>query len=451
MQNDDLKREINLFGGISILSGIIVGSGIFFVGSYVFMRTEYSIGLSLLAWLIGGLITLFYVLIYAELGTMLPKAGGYYIYLKEAYGKPIAFMSGFTNFLLASSGSIAALAIAFSLVLHNILIVTIGTGIPYLLQLMIAAFMIVLLSVFNFLNVKISTNLLKVFFFLKAIPILIVLVSGLFFGTQTVDLSLSLNGASIFSVLSMIGFAVIATFWAYEGWTNLNNVAGEIKNPSRNLPLSLIISIVAITLLYVLYNYSLVNVLSIPEIQGLIANDEIYLGIPAAMQIMGSVGMYLVMGTMLISIFGALNATIMAFPRVYYAMSKDGVLFEKFQVLHPKYKTPTYAIIGSGLVAIALLVFGLNDLISLVAFAGLVFNTLIFIGLFILRRRLPDIKRPYKVWFYPYLPALTIVITLFLLLALFIESIIPSLIGSAIVLATLPIYYLIEAYKKKNT
>ena len=450
MSNEKLKREINLFGGISILSGIMVGSGIFFIGSYVFLRTDFSIGLSLLAWLLGGVITLFYGLIYAELGTMMPEAGGYYIYLKKAYGKPVAFMSGFTNFILASSGSIAALALAFSLVLHNILITLTGVGIPGILQIVIAAGMIVVLSVFNFLNVRVSTNLLKVFLVLKAIPIAIVLASGLFFGTQSVDLSISLNGESIFSLLAMVGFAVIATFWAYEGWTNLNNVAGEIINPSRNLPLSLIISIAGITVLYVLYNYSIVNVLSLSEIQTMVANGEIYLGIPAAMAVMGSAGMYLVMVTMLISIFGALNAVIMAFPRVYYAMSKDGVLFEKFQTLHPKYKTPTYAIVGSSVMSLILLVFGLDDLISLIAFGALVFNTLIFVGLILFRKRQPDAVRPYKVWFYPYLPIITIIITIGLLMAMFVESIVPSLIGTAIILAALPIYYLIERYKLKS-
>ncbi len=447
MTEEKLKREINLFGGISILTGIIVGSGIFFVGSLVFIRTDYSVGWSLLAWLIGGIITLFYVLIYAELGTMMPRAGGYYVYLKEIYGKPLAFMSGFSNFILASSGSIAALALAFSLVLHNILSLILGTGIPSFLQVLIAALMIVILSVFNFLNVKISTRLLKTLFFVKVFAILVVLFSGLILGTHRVDLSLSLGGNGLFSVLSMVGFAVIATFWAYEGWTNLNSVAGEIKNPGKNLPWALIISIASITLLYVLYNFSLFRVLSVSEIQDLLANDELYLGIPAAMQVMGSFGMYLVMGTILISILGALNATIMAFPRVYYAMSKDGLLFEKFQVLHPKYKTPTVAIMASSFVAIVLLVFGLDDLISLVAFAGLVFNTLIFIGLIILRRRQPQLNRPYKVWFYPILPAITIILTLLLLVALFVESITASLIGSAIVLATLPIYFIIEKTK----
>lgn len=444
MKKTSMKREITLFGGISILSGIMVGSGIFFVGSYVLLRTEYSVGLALLAWLVGGVITLLYGLIYAELGTMMPEAGGYYVYLRNAYGKAVAFMSGFMNFMLASSGSIAVLALAFSLVLHNVFFVLFGFGLSPIVQIILAAFMIIALSLFNFFNVKLSTGLLKALLVIKAIPILVVLTSGLLLGTQSVQLDFSLNDGSIFGWLSVLAFAVIATFWAYEGWTNLNNVAGEIKNPSKNLPWSLIISIGSITVLYVLYNFSLLRVLSVAEIRDLIANEEIYLGINAAAMIMGTAGMVVVMLTMLISIFGALNAAIMTFPRVYYAMAKDGVMFKRFALLHPRHKTPLYAIIGSAIMAIILLVFGLDDLISLVAFGGLVFNTLIFISLFIYRRTMPEKTRPYKVWGYPVLPVITIVITLGLLVALFVESIVPSLIGTAVILASLPIYYVVK-------
>lgn len=450
MEKETLKREINLFGGISILSGIMVGSGIFFIGSYVLMRLEFSLGLALLAWLLGGLITLGYGLIYAELGTMLPKAGGYYVYLKEAFGKPLAFMSGFMNLTIASSGSIAALALAFSFILHNMSMMLLGTAIPTFVQIIISIVMIVGLSILNFFGVRLSTAIMKVFLILKAIPIFLVLIVGLLFGTQTVDLSLRIN-QPFFSVLAMIGYAVIATFWAYEGWTNLNNVAGEIENPKRNLPLSLIISILSITGLYVLYQYSLFNVLSVTQMQDLIANGEIYLGINATAQIMGSIGMYIVMGTMLLSVLGALNAVIMTFPRVYYAMSKDGLMFESFQKLHPTYKTPTIAIVASGIISIFLLVFGLDNLISLVAFGALVFNTLIFIGLFMLRKKQPDLVRPYKVWGYPVFPAIIIAITILLLVATFVESIVPSLYGTGLILIGLPVYYGIEAYKRKKT
>ena len=445
-----LKREIGLFGGVSILTGIMVGSGIFFIGSFVLLRTEFSIGLSLLVWLIGGLMTLSYGLIYAELGASMPEAGGYYVYLKKAYGKPLAFMSGFTNFIIISSASIAVLATVFPLILSNIFWFLFGFMISDLVMAIIAVAMIVGLSVLNYFGIKMSAIVLKVLLVVKAIPIFTVLVLGLSLGTQQVDLSLNLGAVSITAVLSMVGFAVIATFWAYEGWTNLNNVAGEIKKPGRNLPLSLIITVLSVTVLYTLYNLSLFRVLSLSQMQDLINNGEVFLGISAAASILGSFGMYLVMFTMLISVFGALNGTIMTFPRVYYAMSKDGLLFKRFKEVHPKYQTPYFAIIGSGVVAILLSFVdfffdnGLDTLISLVAFGALFFNTLIFFSIFIFRRNAPNLERPYKVWGYPILPAITILVTMGLLVATFVEAMVPSLIGSGIILLGLPLYYILE-------
>ena len=450
-EKQSLDRSIGLFGGISILTGIMVGSGIFFIGSYVLMRTDYSSGTSLLVWLIGGIITLIYGLIYGELGAMMPKAGGYYVYLREAFGKPVAFLSGFVNFVLASSGSIAALAIAFSLILSNILAMLFSISMSSWIMSLISVIMIIALSVLNFFGIKLGALVQKIFFVIKIIPIFLIIILGLILGTNSVSLAIDFNQMPFFDVLTMIGYAVIATFWAYEGWTNLNSVAGEAKKPGRNIPLSLIISIGSVTLLYVIYQYSTFRVLSLTDLQALIQGDNIYTGINAAYVLIGNIGMYLVMITMLISVLGALNGSIMVFPRVYYAMSQDGVLFPKFKDLHSKYKTPYYAIIGSAIMAIILLVFGLDDLISLIAFSGLLFNGLIFISLFIFRKKYPNIERPYKVPMYPYLPALAIIVTGLLLVAVYVENIRSSLIGTGVLLIGLPIYYGIEYYKKKKT
>jgi len=450
-KQNKLERSIGLFGGVSILTGIMVGSGIFFIGSYVLMRTEFSGGLSLLVWLIGGVITLLYGLIYAELGAMMPKAGGYYVYLREAYGKPVAFLSGFMNFVLASSGSVAALAIAFSLILSNVLAMLFGIGLSALVMSLISVAMIIALSILNYFGIRIGTLVQKIFLVIKLIPISLIVILGIILGTNTVSLSIQVNQMPIFDVLTMIGYAVIATFWAYEGWTNLNNVAGEVEKPGRNIPLSLIVSIGSVTLIYVLYQFSTFRVLSINQLQAIIAGGNIYTGIDAAYVMLGSIGMYIVMFTMLLSVLGALNGSIIVFPRVYYAMSKDGLLFQKFKVLHPKYKTPIYAILGSAIMSIILLVFGLDDLITFIAFTGLLFNGLIFIGLFIFRKKYPNKRRPYKVWGYPYLPAFTILITLLLLLAVYVEDIRTSLIGTGVLLIGLPVYYGIEYFKKKRS
>jgi APA family basic amino acid/polyamine antiporter len=441
-EQPSLHRSVTLFGGISILSGIIVGSGIFFIGSYVLQRTSFASGWSLLAWLLGGLITLMYGLIYAELGAMMPEAGGYYVYLRQAFGRPLGFLSGFTNFMLASSGSIAALAIAFSLILSNLLGLLFGTPLAAIWMTTISIVAIVGLSVLNYFGIRLGTAVQKVLLVVKLIPILLIVFAGLFLGTNGLELGWDLGDLSFFETLSVLGYAVIATFWAYEGWTNLNSVAGEVERPGRNIPLSLLISIGSITLLYVLYQVSTFRVLSIAELQTIIDGGNIYTGIDAAYVMFGSVGMYLVIGTMLISVFGALNGMILVFPRVYYAMAKDGLFLPGFERVHDTYKTPYIAIIGSGLMGILLLVFGLDELISLVAFSALFFNLLIFIGLFRLRKTMPDAERPYRVWGYPVLPYVAIGVTVLLLVAVYVENIQASLIGTAIVLAGLPVYYL---------
>ncbi|MDY0317736.1 MAG: APC family permease [Candidatus Izemoplasmatales bacterium] len=213
----------------------------------------------------------------------------------------------------------------------------------------------------------------------------------------------------------------------------------------------MIISIASVTLLYVFYQFSTFRVLPIADLQALIESGNIYTGINAGFILLGNVGMYLVMFTMLLSVLGALNGSIIVFPRVYYAMSKDGLLFDKFKELHPKYKTPMFAIIGSAIMSIILLVFGLDDLISLIAFSGLLFNGLIFISLFVFRKKYPNKERPYKVWGYPILPILTILITGLLLVAVYVEDIRSSLIGTGVLLIGLPVYYLIQYFRKRKT
>ncbi len=450
-QQGVLKKEIGLFGGVSILTGIMVGSGIFFIGSYVLLFTGFSVGLAILVWLIGGILTLFSSLAYAELGTSLPYSGGYYVYLREAYGKPVAFMGGFTNFILASSGSIAALAIAFSQILTNVLgsleIITLSS----FAQKAIAAILIIGLSVVNYLGVKVGTNIQKVLLWMKAIPIVLVLVLGFILGTQPIDFSIALGDVSFGAVLGMLGFGVVATLWAYEGWTNLNNLTEEMKEPAKTLPKALALTIISVILLYILYNLSIVRVIPFADIVGSLTADEpfIYLGITAAATILGQIGMIVVMLTMLISVFGALSGCIMAFPRVYYAMGKDQTFIEAFAKVSPKTNTPVVAIIASAVVSLLLLVFELSDLVSLVAFGGLIFNTLIVFSVFLFRKRNPSANRPYSMWGYPFTPILTIVLLLGVLIATLWMNPTPSLIGLLVIGSGLPIYYLIQYLKKK--
>ncbi|MDX9807977.1 MAG: amino acid permease [Acholeplasma sp.] len=433
-----LKKEIGLFGGISILAGIMIGSGIFVFGSSILQRVGFSLGLSLLAWLLGGILTLVSALTYAELGTLFPETGGYYVYLKKAYGKKVAFLSGLMNFVLSSSGSIALLALAFSEVLSYI--VPLGVFYKW-----VAALVIVLLSVVNYMGVKAGTWVQKIFLIAKLIPIFGIIVVGLFMGTASPDLSFTTaEPVGFFQLLTMMGFGVVGTLWAYEGWTNLNTVAGEMKDVKKDLPKALSISTMGVSIIYLLFIFSIYRILGTATTISLSEGGAV-LPIPAMMALFGETGMRIVFFSILISIFGSLNGSIMVFPRVYYAMAEDQVFFKAFSKVNDRYKTPGIAIIGSGLMALVLLVFNFQDLLTFVVFGGLIFNTLIFISIYIFRKRSPELERPYKVIGYPVVPALAILGMLLLIVSTLVESFVPSLIGFGVLVSG---YFLYDIFIK---
>ena len=389
----------------------MVGSGIFYLGSYVFMYAGNSQGLALLAWVVGGIVTLISGLCYAELGAMMPRAGGSYVYLREAYGKSVAFMSGFSSFILGSSGSIAALALAFATILNNFVAINEAT------QKGIAILVIVLLTVANYYGVKFGSWIQNLFTVAKLVPILIILGLGLFLGNQSPDLSINVDASvDVMGLISMVAMGVVATLWAYEGWTNLNNVSEELKNPKRNLPLALVIAIFFVMILYVLFNFAIYRVLSFQEIVDAIAGGNLFLGTAVANRLLGGFGSTLVGLGMLVSVFGATNGCVMVFPRLYYAMAKDGLFFRRVGEINPATKTPANAIILSAVVSIILVFFrNLNQLTSLVVLQGLIFNGLIFFSVIIFRRTLPTIERPYRVWGYPVVPILATLVMVGLL------------------------------------
>lgn len=423
------KKEISLFGGISILGGIMIGSGIFYLGSYVIMRTGMSLGLALLSWVIGGLVSLLGGICYAELGASDPSAGGSTVYLNKAYSPVVGFLSGFNSWLIAGPGSIAALAIALPSALTSIL------PLSSLHIKLIAVSLILILTTVNYFGVKAGSRVQNISMIARLIPIGIIMVLGLLFGQVEPDLSLApaSGSAGISSIISMIAFAIVASLWAYEGWTNLNTVAEEVKNPKRNLPLAIIISIVSITLLYTLFNYSIFKVLSFSEIELLLSNGDFYLGSHAASKLVGSTGQLLVVAAMVVAMFGSLNGCILAFPRMYYAMSLEGHFFDSFKSLHPKYKVPYMPLVVQAAISIALVMLrDLNQLTSLVVFTGMLFNTLSIFAVFIYRRKFPHLERPYKVFLYPATVILTTLIFIGLLINTFIEDPVTSLMGLSV-------------------
>lgn len=438
-----MRREIGLFGGISVLAGIMIGSGIFYIGGIVLARCEMSLGLSLLVWLVGGLITLMSGVCYAELGAMMPKAGGSYVYLREAYGERTAFVSGFSNFILSSSASIAALAVAFAGALATVL------PLGPIAQKVVAVGTIVALSLVQIRGIRTGAFVQNVFMVLKLLPIGLIMIAGLFFGTESPDLlAMPSETLSLTAFLPVVAFAVVATLWAYEGWHNLNSIAEEIKNPQRNIPLAILLSIVGVALLYVLFNYSIFRVLSPEVIAAMVSEGNFYLGTAAAETLFGTYGGVLVSAAMILAIFNSLNGCVMVFPRVYYAMARDGAMVRSLGVLHPELRTPVNAIIASGAISIGLVLLrDLSSLTSLVAVSGIIFNALTFYAVIILRRRMPTVDRPYKVWAYPYLIWAVILVMAALLASTIIADPVTALLNVIVPAVSLVVY---EVFFRRN-
>lgn len=446
----EFKQEIGLFGGVSIIGGIMVGSGIFYLGSYVLQRTGMSMGLSLLCWVIGGIVSLLGGLCFAELGASRPVAGGMVVYLDEAYHPIVGFLYGFSSWLLSGAGSISALAVALPTALRSYI------GISDMDIKAIAIILIIVLTIYNILGVKKASILQNVSMVAKLIPIVIIMFGALIFGTESPDLTLApMDGssASFSNIMSMVAFATVATLWAYEGWTNLNNVAEEIKDPKKNLPLSLIISIGGILILYTLFNYSIYKVIPHNEIVTMINNDDYYLGTEVAKRIFGNVGGTIVLIGMIISMFGSLNGMILSFPRNYYAMAKEGHFFKSYAKIHPKYKVPYVALIGQCVISIILvLVRNLDQLTSMVVFSGMLYNTLSVAAVIVYRKKYPDLERPYKMWGYPVTVIITIVIFAALMINTLIEDPVTAIIGLVVpAIGCLVYLYFDKQLKKENT
>ena len=441
-EKSGFRQEIGLFGGVSILGGIMIGGGIFYLGSYVLMRTDFSLGLSLLCWIIGGIITLLGGLCFAEMGAMLPKAGGMTVYLNTAFHPVLGFLNGWNSWIIGGAGSISAGALALAAVFEL-------TGITGKL---FASAVVIALTVYNLFGIKAGSIFQNVAMIAKLIPLGIIILSALFMGKESPDLSLMPSGdASMGDILSMIAFATLATLWAYEGWTNLNTVTEEMKNPKRNLPLSLIFSIGGITLLYTIFNFAIYKVIPFEEIKSMIEQENYYLGTEVAVRLLGGLGGIIVTLCMVISQLGSTNGMIIAFPRTHYAMAKEGHFFKSFAKLHPKYRVPTAPILCQCLITIILIwLRDLSQLTSLVVFSNMLFNILVIVAVPVLRKKMPDAERPYKVWGGMPTIVVTTLIYFALLLNTLIEDPLTCVIGLGVPAIGVVVYYIFDRRLKRE-
>lgn len=453
-----LVRQLSLFDSAMIMMGIIIGSGIF-VTTGIMAKSLPSAGLILLAWVVGGLLTLAGALTYAELGAAMPEAGGQYVYLREAYGPLPGFLFGWVLFLVYNTGGIAGLAAAFAeylgwffpfLSTKNIIlsipIDIFGWSFTYTLTMaqVAAAAVIILLSVVNYVGVGPGKIVQNIFTVVKIAILAAIIIFGFAFGKgQAVNLSLNPGGLDFGQIIVGFAAALVAVSWAFDGWNNVNFVAGEIKNPSKNLPKALILGTLGVTVLYVLVNYIYLYALPIQEAAGVVRIAE-----KACNMLFSGTYAALVTGAVIISIFGAINGSILAGPRVLYAMAKDGLFFKKVAEVHPRYRTPGFAIKIQAVWAVLLALSGtFNQLLTFCVFAAIMFWIAAAASVFTLRKKYPGMPRPFKTPGYPVVPGLFILASAGILINTLFESPVESLAGIGITLIGIPVYY---AWKKSN-
>jgi len=447
-----LVRQLGLFDSTMILVGIVIGSGIFLTTG-IMAKSIPSAGLILLAWVVGGLLTLAGALTYAELGAAMPEAGGQYVYLREAYGPLSGFLFGWILFLVYIPGGMAALAVAFAeyfgyffpslstgRIIFSTAIDVLNNSFEYSLSWgqLVGIAVIIFLSTVNYIGVGFGKIVQNIFTVIKIGIIMAIIILGFTIGKGTaVDFSLNPTGLSLSHLIIGFGVALVAVSWAFDGWNNLNFVAGEIKNPKRNLPFSLVFGTLILIVLYALTNYIYLYGLPIVEMIGVVRIAE-----KATTALFGGATAALISAAVMVSTFGALNGTILAGPRVYYAMAKDKLFFRKVGEVHPRFRTPGFAIIIQAIWAFFLTLSGtFEQLFTFVMFVAIIFWITAATSVFTLRRKYPDLPRPYKTWGYPAVPIVFIVAAVGILINTLIEKPVESLAGIGFTALGIPVYY----------
>ena len=441
-----LARDLTVSHASAIVVGTIIGTGIFLVPTEM-MQAVGTAKLVYLAWIVGGVLSFLGALTYAELGAMKPEAGGEYVYLRDGYGPVMGFVYAWSTFLIAKPGSIATIAAgmarilgafpAFSALPQPIIHFPIEiTGAQLL-----AIALIIFISFINYIGVKRAGEFQLFFTLLKVGLVLVVIVVAFAYHGGS-----AANYASIFPGAKggMVGFmiALLAALWAYDGWNNLNMVAGEIRNPGRSVPIALIAGVGLVGALYMLLNAAVQYVMPAAEVAatGSPAADamRIALGVSAASIFT------LVMGFQMLA---TLNGATLTGARVPFAAAHDGYLLPVLAKVHPKYHTPSASIIFQAILAIVLVaaVGKFQALFSITLFAEWLFYMLTTSTVFMFRRREPDRPRPYRVWGYPVVPAVFVLCSAVLLIYTFATNVKNSAWGSLVILAGVPVYYLFRS------
>lgn len=426
-----LPRVLGFWDIIGIIVGGVIGSGIFIVPASVAAGVESPL-LILAVWIVGGVLCFFGALSFSELGAAYPQAGGMYIFLREAYGPLIGFLFGWTLFLVIDSGAIATLAVAFS-----------TKYLPYFVQLpplvtkAVAIALITFLVAVNYIGVRWGANLQNLLTLIKFGGLVAVCgIVFIFAKGSTAHFYSPSAGSFSMNLLGKFGVALVATLWAYKGWESSTFSLGEIKKPEKNLPAGLFVGTLIIIAIYLIANLAYLYAFPSSEIakSDRIAADVMNFAI-------GPVGASIIALVILFSITGAANQNILCSPRVYFAMARDGLFFKKIDKIHPRFLTPHFSIVAIGMWSAVLSLSGtFEQLFTYVIFGQWIFFGLTVLAVIILRKKKPDLARPYKTWGFPVTPIIFVLSAVFISINSLVNQFWNAFYGLVIILLGIPAY-----------
>ncbi|HEV8158705.1 MAG TPA: amino acid permease [Pyrinomonadaceae bacterium] len=458
-----LIRGLGLLAAISIILGNVIGTGVF-LKARVMTCNVGSPTWVIVAWIAAGILSLAGALTYAELSAMKPEAGGEYVFLRDAYGRVWSFLYGWMQIFIAKTGSQASVAVAFAIFLNDFLdgglkqtllkTNILGYDFEFTSLQIIAVMMIVIITTINCASVSVTGQLATYFTVIKIALILLVGVGAFVFadgnfanfgmenagGTcEGVDNSVK-YGAAGFTFMAGFGAAMLGALWGYDGWNNLTLVAGEVKNPQKNIPLALIGGTILIIILYVFINIAYFYILTPTEIASVSADSSVAREV--AIRFLGAGAVVLMTAGLMASSLGTLHTSVLTGARVPYAMAQDGLMFKSLGKLSEGTRVPIGALIVQGIWACILAMSGSFDtLTNYVIFGSWIFYAFVTASVFVFRKKFPDAPRPYKTFGYPVVPILFLLVAGWLLINTILTSPMQSFIGIFLIALGLPVYY----------
>jgi len=453
----DFVRAITRIDAVALVVGSMVGSGIFIVSADI-ARQVGAPGPLLLVWLLAGVVTLMGALTYGELAAQFPKAGGQYVYLREAISPLLGFLYGWTLFAVIQTGTIAAVAVGFAR-FTSVFVPALSAqtffGVELSLpsgpievglspQRLLAVASVLVLTWINIRGVRVAALIQTWLSSIKILSLLMLIGLGVALGYRADALAAEISGAfwpaQAFEIdtLALLGAAMVGALFAMDAWNNVGFAADELRDPRRDLPFAMLGGVSIVVALYVAANVAYLFVLPFDAI-ATAPEDRVATAVLQAM--LGEPGLYVMAGAIMISAIGCNNGLILSGARVYYAMARDGLFFRKAELLHPTYKTPAFGLLAQAAWTSVLCISGTySQLLDYVVFAALMFYGVTAVGVFVLRVKRPDLARPVRVPLFPWLPAAYVVVTAALCVNLLIEKPQYSWPGLAIVVLGIPVY-----------